>query len=345
MKIEPLDPFEGSAGLKTSLFPRLVNGPFGDPGLVVGLRWQGRALQFDLGRLGRMEPADVLKISHAFVSHAHMDHFMGFDHLLRLFLPRDAVLNVYGPQDFLARVGARLAGYTWNLTEDYPLVIVGHEVRPDAVITATFRAATGFAPEQRSERPFGGVLLDEPALSVSAAILDHKIPCLAFALAEKSHLNVDTAVLERRCLQPGRWIDALKQAIRGGARDDQPIAALVRTNGSVEEQSLSLGSLRDLVIESRGQKIGYVVDTLYSPGNERKIVDLVEQADLFYCESPFLEEDVEQATKRYHLTARQAGLLGRAAGVRRLEVFHFSPRYEGRADQIYAEARTAFIGG
>jgi ribonuclease Z len=331
--------------LKTALFPRLVNGPFGDPGLFVGLRWQGRALQFDLGRLGRMEPGDVLKISHAFVSHAHMDHFMGFDHLLRLFLPRDAVLHVHGPENFLARMGARLAGYTWNLTEDYPLVIVGHEARADVVVSATFRAATGFLPEERSERPFDGVLLDEPALTVSAAILDHKIPCLAFALAEKSHLNVDTSVLERRHLQPGRWIDALKQAIRTGAPDDRPLTALVRENGAVREQPLSVGSLRELVIASRGQKIGYVVDTIYSAGNQQKIVELVREADLFYCESPFLEEDVEQATKRYHLTARQAGLLGREAQVRRLEVFHFSPRYEGRADQIYAEARAAFLGG
>ncbi|MGH7897093.1 MAG: MBL fold metallo-hydrolase, partial [Candidatus Binatia bacterium] len=154
--------------MKTSLFPRLVNGPFGDPGLFVGLRWQGRALQFDLGRLGRMEPGEVLKISHVFVSHAHMDHFMGFDHLLRLFLPRDAALHVYGPEDFLARLAGRLAGYTWNLTESYPLVIVGHEVRPSAVLSATFRAASGFVAESRSERPFDGVLLDEPALAVSA---------------------------------------------------------------------------------------------------------------------------------------------------------------------------------
>ena len=334
-----------SALLKTSLFPRLVNGPFGDPGLFVGLRWQGRALQFDLGRLGRMEPGDVLKITHAFVSHAHMDHFMGFDHLLRLFLPRDAVLHVYGPEDFLSRLAGRLAGYTWNLTEDYPLVIVGHEVRQRVVASATFRAATGFAGENRSQRPFDGVLLDEPAIAVSAAILDHKIPCLGFALREKSHLNIDTSVLQKRSLQPGRWIDALKQAIRSGAPDDREVFALVRENGAVHERTHSLGSLRDLVIETRGQKIGYVVDTLYSPEHQRRIVELVCEADLFYCESPFLDEDVEQATKRYHLTARQAGLLGREAAVRRLEVFHFSPRYEGQADRIYAEARTAFLGG
>ena len=292
-----------------------------------------------------MDPGDVLKISHAFVSHAHMDHFMAFDHLLRLFLPRDAEVHVYGPANFLSRVAARLAGYTWNLTEDYPLVIVGHEVRADVVASAVFRAATGFTPEDKRERPFDGVLVDEPALQISAAILDHKIPCLAFALAEKSHLNVDTSVLERRNLQPGRWIDALKRRLRAGATDEETLPVLVRDDGTVREQPVALGSLRELIIESRGQKIGYVVDTLYSPENQAKIVDLVREADVFYCESPFLEEDVEQASKRYHLTARQAGLLGREARVRRLEVFHFSPRYEGRADQIYAEARAAFLGG
>jgi ribonuclease Z len=321
-----------------------VNGPFGDPGLFIGLRWQGRAVQFDLGRLGRTDPGELLKITHVFVSHAHMDHFMGFDHILRLFLPRDAELHVYGPEGFLDRVAARLAGYTWNLTEDYPLVIVGHEARPDVVVSSVFRASTGFRREDRSERPFDGVLLDEPALVVSAAILDHKIPCLAFALSEKSHLNVDTSVLENMKLAPGRWIDGMKHAIRVGSSDAHAVAALVREDGVVREQTFPLGELRDLVIESRGQKIGYVVDTLYSAANQRKIVELVRGADLFYCESPFLEADLDQATKRYHLTARQAGLLGREAGVRRLEVFHFSPRYEGRADEIYAEARAAFLG-
>jgi ribonuclease Z len=74
------------------------------------------------------------------------------------------------------------------------------------------------------------------------------------------------------------------------------------------------------------------------------IVRLTGGADLFFCESPFLDEDRDQATRRYHLTARQAGALARAAGVRRLHVFHFSPRYEGRYGEIVAEAEAEFSG-
>src|SRR5687768_11675803 len=181
--------------MKTAIFSRLVNNPFGDPALFISLRWQGRAIQFDLGRIGRMDAGELLKLTHVFVSHAHMDHFMGFDHLLRLFLHRDATLHVYGPERFLERIAGRLAGYTWNLTEEYPLHIIGHEVRPDRVISATFRAAGFFAMEDRREEPFTGVLVDDPAITVTTAILDHKIPCLAFAVAEKTHLNIDTSAL------------------------------------------------------------------------------------------------------------------------------------------------------
>ena len=39
-----------------------------------------------------------------------------------------------------------------------------------------------------------------------------------------------------------------------------------------------------------------------------------------------------------------AGALARAAGVRRLQVFHFSPRYEGRYGEIVSEAQAEFAG-
>ena len=53
---------------------------------------------FDLGRIDRQPAATLLKITHVFVSHTHMDHFIGFDHLLRVFLARDSHIDMYGPQ-------------------------------------------------------------------------------------------------------------------------------------------------------------------------------------------------------------------------------------------------------
>lgn len=331
--------------MKSAFLPRLVNGPFGDPGLHVSLRWQGTALQFDLGRLDRFPAAEILKLTHVFVSHTHIDHFIGFDRLIRLFLARDARVSLFGPPGIVRNVAGKLAGYTWNLVDGYPFVLDVHEVYPSRISSARLRAMTGFGIEQIGERPFTGVLHDEPSFSVHAVHLDHRIPCLAFAAVEKSHLNIRKDELERLGVPAGPWLNALKNAIRTQQPDDTVIAAKWLEGGAEQQATFRLRELRDrLVVETTGEKIVYAVDNLFSTANVARLVELARGATLFYCESLFLDEDREQALKRYHLTARQAGTLARWAGVQRLQVFHFSPRYDGMADRLYAEAAAAFSG-
>lgn len=324
--------------MKTTFRTRLLNGQTGDPALLLTLRWQGRSILVDLGRIDRTPASVLASIERVFVSHAHMDHFMGFDQLLRVMLSRDTRVELYGPAGIAACVHGKLAGYTWNLTDDYTFTIDVVEIDEGVRRRVRFAAAARFVPEPLGEEPWAGPVFEDDVFAVDAAPLDHKIVSMAYAVREHSHLNVRADALQALGLRPGRWLGELKRAVRAGADPDTRIDI---APGDVRP----LAELRDaLLLETPGQKIAYVVDTIFSPQNAARIVALARDADVFYCESPFLDEDIDQATRRYHLTARQSGALARAAGVRRLHVFHFSPRYDGRYQQLIQEAHDEFTG-
>jgi len=211
--------------VKSAFLPRLVNGPFGDPGLHIALRWQGKAVQFDLGRMDRFPAAELVKLTSVFVSHTHMDHFFGFDRLLRLFLARDALLDVFGPPGIAANVQGKIAGYTWNLAEGYPFTLRVHEVDVDEIRSVRMAATTAFTPEPLGTAPFTGTLVHTPAIAIHTRHLDHRIPCLAFALEEPRRLNVRQDALEQFGIRPGRWLNELKEAVRRDAGDDETVTA------------------------------------------------------------------------------------------------------------------------
>jgi len=308
----------------------LVNGELGDPALYLDFRDEKRALLFDLGDIAALPPKKILRLSDVFVSHAHMDHFAGLDRLLRVCLGRGSMVRLYGPPGFLDRVEHKLAAYTWNLVERYPgdFTLLAHELAPDwSVRAARFRASQKFARETLpEERAADGVLLDEPRFRVRAAFLDHGMPCLGFALEEKTHVNVWKNRLAEMGLAVGPWLNELKRAVAEGLPDDTPIHG--RPLGELKARALQL---------TPGQKIAYVTDIVYHAENEARVAQLAADADLLYIESVFLSTEAEHAARKFHLTAEQAGRIARAARAKNVVPFHFSPRYLGREQELRAE--------
>ncbi len=329
--------------MKPLLHAQLLNDPFGDAALLIEILWERRALLFDLGELKKIRPAKLLKVSHAFVSHAHIDHFIGFDTLLRTMLNREKALKVYGPPGFLDQVQGKLSGYTWNLTAEYPFSIQASEVYPDRIRSREFLCQERFIPRQETEGPFNGLLLIDPQIQIQIAHLDHLIPSLAFALQERFHINIHKDRLEQKGLTVGPWLQELKAALWRGEKEDFPLPVSCRDEGSVHKK-MPLGALREILTTTPGQKIAYVADCRFTEQNIRKITTLAREADVFFCEAAFLEKDREQADMRAHLTARQAGELARRAQVKELEIFHFSPKYEKEPESLREEAAQAFRG-
>lgn len=110
--------------MRPTLHPRLVNGRFGDPAVYVEALHRPQALLFDLGDLSALSARDLLRISHVFVSHMHMDHFIGFDRLLRVNVGRNKRITVVGPAGLAASTGHKLQAYTWDLVERYKTDLV-----------------------------------------------------------------------------------------------------------------------------------------------------------------------------------------------------------------------------
>lgn len=207
--------------------PHLVNGRSGDPAVHVEMLFDKRAILFDLGDISDLPPRKIHHLDYVLVSHTHIDHFVGFDHLLRVLLGRRKTLQLVGPEGFIDQVHHKLQAYRWNLVDRYLCDLVFVVTETDASLAtrrARFRLKNAFAKEAIAHgRPAGGVVCDEPTFRISAAVLDHRTPCLGFALQETAHVNVWKNRLSELGLPVGPWLRDLKRAVVEKRPDDHPI--------------------------------------------------------------------------------------------------------------------------
>jgi ribonuclease Z len=330
--------------------PSLVNDAFGDPGLYVDFNDERRALLVDLGDVTALPPRKLLRVSHVFVSHTHMDHFAGFDQLLRVVLGRKDCIVLVGGPGFVAQVEHKLRAYTWNVVHRYSLELVldVREVGADGRgKRARFSSRTGFTREDgASFECAGDVLHDEALFRVRGRFVDHEMPCLAFAIEEKARGRVARDRLAAIGVTTGPWLRELKLAVLSGASAETPIRVEWRDKLGEHAMTRSVGELAPVLIDvAPGRRVGYVTDLRFTDANRRALGELLAGVDQLFIESVFLDADREHALRKNHLTARQAGWIAREVGAKAVVPFHFSPRYEGRAVEVAAEVRTAWLGG
>ena len=81
----------------------------------------------------------------------------------------------------------------------------------------------------------------------------------------------------------------------------------------------------------------YCADSQY----DENIISYLENVDLIYHESTFLESKMDKAIKTKHSTAKQAATIALKAKAKKLIIGHFSARYDS-SDQFLEEAKVIF---
>ena len=327
------------------LSTELVNGLNGDPAVFVYLPQGGEGILFDAGELDRLSTRELLKVRTICVSHTHVDHFIGFDRLLRVNIPHFRMIEVVGPSGITSNIIGKLASYAWNLLEPDQINFIVHEVERSGVVnSAKITNTNGFVPEpivkkakeaKITNAPTASIPLTHDRYKIDAVILDHGMDVCAFILRLPDTTAVSKAALETLNLEPGPWIGEL-----------QRMASTKTWKGEMEIGTGSTYDAKDLaeqiLIAKAGESVAYVTDIVFSEANLDRMVHTLFQVDTLVCETNYRDEHQDRAFAKKHLTTKQAALIASAISAKNLKIFHVSNIYGEEPEASESEALAFF---
>ncbi|MDF2550180.1 MAG: rnz [Chlamydiales bacterium] len=168
-----------------------------------------------------------------------------------------------------------------------------------------------------------GLVEDDGKFKIEAAFLEHGVDNIAWRITESATRKFDKARLNQ-------------YGIRG------PLIKKLEQEGHVTIGDQQI-SLEDVSWVRPGDTFAYVLDTKFC----QNAIDIAKGADLLLAESTYLDEHKDLAHKHNHMTAKEAALVAKKAGVKKLILTHFSARYqnlkpfETEARQVFAETEIA----
>lgn len=300
-----------------------VNERFGDPAILCQLVRHGESLLLDLGELGSLSKKELNKVNYVLVSHTHMDHFIGFDRLLRSHIPHKKPITIVGPTGIAERVRHRILGYTWNLIDQEQLPYRIYEVAKDNSISAyQLSKGTDFEIQAYDKA------LEIMGSHLKVLSLTHKdIPSIAYQLNFPTYWKTDINKILSDGLTPGPWISQLQ------AQDE-----IKDTSIDINGRAYIIKDLKERYFTAHVRSCAYLTDIGFTRDNLERLCRIFSQTYLFFCESSFRVEDAKRAREKDHLTSKQAALIAAKLGVKIFEPFHFSNIYGKNEEDTYNEA-------
>ena len=308
-----------------------MNSPFEDTAFFIRNVYKPDALLFDCGRIGGLSNSDVLSITEILISHTHIDHFYGFDRILRGTLLSGKKFRIFGPPGIIKNVQGKIDSYTWNLIKSYPVsyeVIELNEEREE-YRTAYFSAADGF------ERADGSLKHSELRLSgdfrLDFEFFDHRVPSVGYRVTEPPMVAVAKEKLEANGFKSGKWLAELKDKVLAGELD-----AVIPAETADGEIKISVGEAAKKVIEPvKSQSVTYITDIAPSYENVTKAIQFADDSTILLIEGMFMKKDVLHANFKKHLTLDLSKYIFKESGSQFVRFFHFTSRYDSFKKELY----------
>ncbi|WP_231934187.1 MBL fold metallo-hydrolase [Geobacter sp. DSM 9736] len=321
--------------------PTFFAGLFDDPVLLVHVRPWGKSLLLDCGQMQHLAKRVLKSVAAVFVSHGHMDHFMGFDNLIRNVHVSPRTVEVYGPPGLAEKVCHKFAAYDWNLTERSWCSFLVHELADERTISYMLAGPEGFTCRKEAEQHRSGSLAyRNEYVKMSAVSCDHKgIASMVYRVDELPVFSVDEEKLEQAGFVKGEWLHDLKRALWQPEDQGKAVRALRRRGEHLSEEPVHdpAALYREIRRELEPASIGYMTDIGFTEDNKERIEELLCGVTLLIAECSFLVEHRDKARQSYHLCTDDLNELVKRIRPRYVLPMHFSKNYTGRGELIYEE--------